>query len=279
MDRDYRTGAHGQSDSEPPASASPRPPAHWDPPAAEPSETNAHVLHALGYELARRSHRVSLITAAFVLAYTTITAIQAFLLYQSYRESQRAFVASERPYVSLGDRDGRIAEFRTDRSGRTALVVYFYNAGHTPALNFIANIWTSKPGAARAPERHIERVENPATGVVETVPGPAIPGQATRLEYAPGQLTPSSDEISLIRAGKEFSVGGTFEYCDEFGDYRCQGFWARYQPPPIDGFVQFAAPPCWLPPESGHQANSAEKSAVKVLKRCEQPHRSAETTE
>ena len=247
-------------------------------PAQDPrGDGGGQVLHALGYELARRSHRVSLMTAGFVLAYTTITAVQAFLLYKGYQESQRTLIATERPYVSLGDRDGKIAEFRVGPSGRTALVVYFYNAGRTPALNFIANIWTSKTGVKRTPSRHIERIENPSTGVIETVPGPAISGMATHLEYTPVRWTPSGAEIATIRDGKEFSVGGTYEYCDEFGNYRCEGFWAHYEPPPIDTFVQFAAPPCWLPPESDTRFDPGEKLAVKVLKRCEQPHRNVAT--
>jgi hypothetical protein len=270
MADELNPGAH---DPAPKAVAKPQHPGV----AAPMHDLHGEIVHPLGYELARRSHRVSLVTATFVIVYTTITAVQAFLLYKGYLESQRTFISSERPYVSLGNSSGKIAEFRVSPDGRTALVVYFYNAGRTPALNFIANIWTTQKGIKRTPSRHIERIENPTTGVVETVPGPAIPGLATHLEYAPERWTPSGAEIGAIREGQEFSIGGTYEYCDEFGNYRCEGFWARYEPPPIDAFIQFAAPPCWLPPQSDFTVYPGEKVAVKVLQRCEQPHRNIET--
>ncbi|HUY20255.1 MAG TPA: hypothetical protein VMV15_13595 [Candidatus Binataceae bacterium] len=234
----------------------------------------AHEVHRQDFELARRTHRVHILTAILILAYTTITAVQAFLLWDTYRESQRVFVASERPYVSLGNRDGRVAEFRLEPDGSSAVVIYFFNAGRTPALNLVTNLWSSRPGVKQEPQRHIERFKDPAGGVVDSVPGPVIPGQGTHSDYLPLRWTPSVDELKAIRDGKRFAIGGTFEYCDQFGHYRCQGFWARYRPPPVDDFVQYAAPSCWVPPPVPPFSEiGGKKIRMVALPRCEQPRR------
>ncbi len=233
-----------------------------------------HEIHRQNLELARRTHRIHILTTLLILTYTTITAVQAFLLWATYRESQRVFIASERPYVSLGNRDGKVAAFRQRPDGGAAVEVYFFNAGRTPALNLVINLWSSLPGAKHAPERHIERFADPNGGVLDEVPGPVIPGGGTHTDYLPVNWTPSPDELKAIRNGKSFAIGGTFEYCDQFGNYRCQGFWARYRPPPIDNFVQFAAPACWLPPPTPpYSIIGGKRIRMVTLPPCEKPRR------
>jgi hypothetical protein len=246
-------------------------------PAAAPAPSYTeppHEVHRQNLELARRSHRVHILTAFLILTYTTITAVQAWLLWESYRETQRVFVASEKPYVSLGSRGGRVAEFRQRPDGSSAVVIYFFNAGRTPALNLVTNLWSSLPGVAHEQEHHIERFQDPTGGVVDSVAGPVIPGEGTHTDYLPLKWTPSRDELKAIRSGKRFAIGGTFEYCDQFGHYRCQGFWARYRPPPIDDFVQYAAPSCWVPPPTPPYSEvGGSKIQLIALPRCEQPRR------
>ncbi len=231
-------------------------------------------MHRQNLELARRTHRIHLLTALLILAYTTITAVQAFLLWETYRESERVFIASEKPYVSLGNRDGKVAEIRQQSDGSSAIVVFFFNAGRTPALNLVTNLWSSLRGVKHEPEHHIERFQDPNGGVLDRVPGPVIPGQGTHSDYLPLRWTPSGDELKAVRSGKQFAIGGTFEYCDQFGNYRCQGFWARYRPPPIDDFVQFAAPSCWVPPPTPPSSIiGGKKIQFVALPRCEKPRR------
>ncbi len=242
--------------------------------AAPLSAELPHEIHRLNFELARRTHRVHLLTALLIFAYTTITAAQAFLLWATYRETQRAFIASEEPYVSLGNRDGRVAEFRQQPDGGIAVMIFFFNAGRTPALNLVTNLWSSMAGVKREPDRHIERFKDPNGGVLDNVPGPAIPGQGTHTAYLPLQWTPSRAELKAIRDGKRFAIGGTFEYCDQFGHYRCQGFWARYRPPPIDDFTQYAAPACEVPEPSPPVSQiGGKKIQMIAIPRCEQPRR------
>ncbi len=222
------------------------------------------------YDLARKTHRIHIITALLILAYTTITAVQAFLLWATYRETRRAFVASEEPYVSLGNRNGRVAEFRRSADGSIAIVIYFFNAGRTPALNFVTNLWSSLPGITHEHERHIERFRDPNGGVIQNMPGPVMAGEASHRAYLPPRWTPKPEDFKAIQTGKQFSIGGTFEYCDQFGNYRCEGFWARYRPPPINDFVQFAAPPCWLPPSTPPVAKViGQKVQMIAIPRCE----------
>jgi hypothetical protein len=262
-DKDHRetlggAAAFGPADTRPPA-----------PEGAPPLEA-----HRQNLEVARRSHRVQVLTALLVLAYTSITAIQAFLLWETYRETQRTFIAAEKPYVSLGNRDGKVAEIHLEPDGSSAVMIFFFNAGRTPALNLVTNLWSSLPGVKHEPENHIERFKDPAGGILDNVPGPVIPGEGTHTDYLPLRWTPSREELKAIRNGKRFAIGGTFEYCDQFGHYRCQGFWARYRPPPIDDFVQYAAPSCSVPPPTPPYSEiNGTRIQMVALPRCEQPRR------
>ena len=167
-----------------------------------------------------------------------------------------------------------MAEFRQESDGSSSIVIYFFNAGRTPALNLVTNLWSSRPGVKQEPQRHIERFKDPSGGILDRVPGPTIPGQGMHTDYLPLRWTPSPDELKAIRGGKQFAIGGTFEYCDQFGHYRCQGFWARYRPPPIGDFVQFAAPACWVPPPTQPFSEiGGKKIQMIALPRCEQPPR------
>ncbi len=84
--------------------------------------------------------------------------------------------------------------------------------------------------------------------------------------------TPSRREWQQIRAGKlEYSVFGTFEYCDEDGNWSCEWFSADYVPA-TDQFIRqwFGGPiqePC--KPFMRPPAGSSDQFSIEVLPPCE----------
>jgi hypothetical protein len=52
------------------------------------------------------------------------------------RQNGESFIASQRPYVSVGKADGTIGEFDTVNGDEAGLLLYFHNGGNLPALRF-----------------------------------------------------------------------------------------------------------------------------------------------
>ncbi len=80
---------------------------------------------------------VACVGLAVLVVYTTFAGCQSRELVQANKTNLEAFTASQRPIVSLGRKDGIIAEFvepDKDSSENVGLKVYFYNGGQSPAL-------------------------------------------------------------------------------------------------------------------------------------------------
>lgn len=152
------------------------------------------------------------------------------------KNATMALHTTERPYLTLGRPDGRLMEFRPsdDPKKLTAIAIYFNNGGKGPAFRFMVNRWTVMTGKQiDIVPTHLERWQDLTFGSIQgSGGGPTISGGAVHDEFIIG--TPyalTADEVRDVKAGtKRLIVAGSFEYCDQFGNYVCKGFSASYAP-------------------------------------------------
>jgi hypothetical protein len=141
---------------------------------------------------------------------------------------------AQRPYVSLGKADGTLVEYVPPPEGerKGALLVFFQNTGATPALSFLANVYSYWP------------------------------------------LGPI--EWELMKANKlegSFTLGGNFEYCDQWGRLHCEMFSIHYERPPVGRFLAYTYE-CFIgfpPPLKRDDLGVSADIKVIILPPCEQP--------
>ncbi len=204
--------------------------------------------------------RVTRAAVAGAWIYAAVAAFQYCAMVQANRETDRNFRASERPYVSIGNRDGTIAELSWTKDSKPTIRLYFFNAGRSPALNFTvsAMVW---------PEwqlpKHIERYKWTEGGQVHwnfSMGARDIPAESLDVEtvYPSGQLPGYKFKDPNILGAQ-----GTYEYCDEFGGWHCQAFMVQYDWS-LERFFVAMNNAC----EDTH--DTVPRNAT-ILPRCEQP--------
>jgi hypothetical protein len=196
------------------------------------------------YFLSRREWNIGYPISVGVLLLTAMTAaavvFQAIYTRQALDQARVEFKAAQRPYVSLGGRDGKIGNLMTETvEGKPVIALYFYNGGQSTALNFRVHIGatipgTVTPGLSRAKFPHIHRYGISSGGVIGEIisNGETNFGLAAQAEHVEYILDPALlwTPEQLHDANGEFAIGGDVEYCDEFGTYHCQGWGAEYKP-------------------------------------------------
>jgi hypothetical protein len=203
---------------------------------------------------------------------------------QSQIQSRQQFEAAQRPYVGIGTPEGKIAEYRpsTKANEKGSLIVEVYNAGASTATNLIVNMWTSlSPEPSEEALNHIERWVmttdgRPSGEVVYT--GTPLPGHAVSEQPVPSEWVPTDAQFEDFKQGKAlpavgFEIVGTIEYCDPFGHWRCQAFTMKYQPLPLNRFVNSRTPDyrCSYIPSTAASAKQKFGITVIPLSRCEKP--------
>jgi hypothetical protein len=165
---------------------------------------------------------------------------------RSLQQSREFFEASQRPYVTPGTRDGKVAEFKN--SERPFVALFFSNAGSTPALNFTLNLWGSFGSAkGRLEYLHLNRYKvDPPDAVIgfRVTRSTTIPGNSTHVAYLPKERAAalSKDQLEQVRSAKRsFHVLGTYEYCDQFGKYTIANYGAEYSPE-VEAFIPSVVP-------------------------------------
>lgn len=170
------------------------------------------------------------------------------------RETRSDFEATERPVLGLGRKDGVVAEFAVPNAASldryVGLRIYVENSGPSAALTPNLQVYRPPlvifakgqkpmrplaPAAGTQPPTHLLRVRNKG-GALETVGGgaPIAPG-SERMYSFPDLLTKQEYE-SMVAGGRTMLLNGFCEYCDEFGNYRCQQFTLYYQGAPFNAF-------------------------------------------
>jgi hypothetical protein len=199
--------------------------------------------------------RLGLVVAAGLLIATWY---QSCLTRDALKETREEFTAHQRPYVSLGRKDGTIEEFvepktATDLAG---LKIYSQNGGPSPALNphvgilmaLILNATGTGP-EAHPYQPHLQpfrqllryRLANGSTG--ENGSAGSIPPQSEYVSLIP-ELLSDVQLISMKEGKRTMVVMGELEYCDEVGTYSCRSFTLFFQGPPINSFSETTESDC-----------------------------------
>jgi hypothetical protein len=158
------------------------------------------------------------------------------ILWWTLDATRQNFVVAQHARVLLGNKDGKLAEFRL--GNKPVVILHFYNAGVTTAIDFAVRTTSNLVAPNDLSEPELNRYLGSYGGRVKNTSQPmgAIPGQSGIVEYLPDRFTPSEEQLTEIKKGKEYRVRGIYIYCDELGLYSAELFSILYAPPPIDDF-------------------------------------------
>jgi len=157
--------------------------------------------------------------------------------------AQKTFEVSQQASVTLGNKDGVVAEFRKSGNAKVkdGLVIYFLNSGHMPAkLKWGVNQWFVENPTILLPDatkfEPMKRTRNKKTGAIadNSSTDGSIGGDSVR-EVGIGYL-PIGFADYLEKTNRPFKLNGTYEYCDELGRYACRDFSLEYQHLPYGTF-------------------------------------------
>jgi hypothetical protein len=184
----------------------------------------------------RRNFIVGLITLFVLFAYTAIN----YCLYGTTKAQLEAnaiqFLASQRPYVVLGDPWGTLAEVQEIKD-KPFIALHFVNTGNSTASHFAVQTIIWVPNGTPVVEHawgHRQRWIDSDYAMSTTSMGPTVNlgAKAEYTEYLPvGNNT--REQLTTAFAGQDWEgtmVDGQMEYCDIFGQYRCENFNLVYKP-------------------------------------------------
>jgi hypothetical protein len=196
--------------------------------------------------------------AAVLLAYTIITYCTLQAIKESNRITTESLRISQRAYITLGRKDGVVAEFLkpSDPNSASAIVVYFQNSGHlpahinwgaTPETDLMAKMPETSPFFGIASYHHftpIQRIRGRQNNVLGYDFGIGTVIGSDSLYVADFGTLPSSKLSSLAHNIKTVEIDGAFESCDDFGTYVCRQFVLKYRPLPYDSFTEINERDC-----------------------------------
>jgi hypothetical protein len=197
-----------------------------------------------------------------ITAFATVVIAAATLVYVVYTErlwetTQNALVIGQQAYVTIGRKDGVVAEFVSpkDAKDNAGIVIYFQNSGHIPAK---CNWGTISDILLIPPVQDFPPIHSPHhfTAMTRTrnTDNPESVGESGGITIAGDSLyttdvseLPQSNVARLATMNRVFELMGAFEYCDEFGTYSCRQFTMYYQGVPYNAFRMVSDYACWLP--------------------------------
>lgn len=191
------------------------------------------------------------ITAVVAFGYGTVNFLMWRAMKHANQLAQSTFEVSQQASVTLGRKDGVLAEFRKSpfRNVQDGLVLYFQNSGHMPAtIQWGINEWFLEEPIRPLPNPHkfvpMKRTRNKKTGAVSYVgdTDAHVGGDAVK-GVAAGYL-PAGTVDYLIKTNTPFKLNGIYEYCDELGRYACREFSLEYQDVPFGAFRSVWDEPC-----------------------------------
>ncbi len=206
-------------------------------------------------------HRIALIVAAGLLIATWY---QGCLTKKALEDTEQQFAISKRPYVSLGRKDGTIAEFvaSEDPTVPVGIRLYMQNGGQSPALNpeialRLKMLFITAKGQTAHPKDKYPyqgkgeafsfitryKVKNSLYAQSSGGSGTSIPPQSEYIHDSPSQV--SLEQYRLLQTGERFlMLFGMLQYCDELGNYTCRQFTLSFNGPPTDAFTEIDEMDC-----------------------------------
>ena len=133
------------------------------------------------------------------------------------RLTQEQFQAIQKPYVSIGAKDGNIGGLAPTNNGKYDVELVFSNTGPVAGLRFNVSIPPAHMARLRNRRTHNQFLEGGLT---------SIAGNSEYRAMFPEKET--QQEANAIMSGAQTLIG-LFEYCDALGNYTCRQFELRYR--------------------------------------------------
>jgi len=169
---------------------------------------------------------ITCIGAIAAIALAAIAIWQATLMRWALDETREDMRLEQRPYVSIGTKEGKMAGF-LEAFPKASIELFFRNGGRLPALNF--NVAISNPEDTQ-PLQHMGKLVNRAAKKLLLIAGGNIVSGDSEYRAIFDDWIPQSDVELAKQRLKKVTVHGLFEYCDEFGGYDCREFIGIYKP-------------------------------------------------
>jgi hypothetical protein len=185
------------------------------------------------------------VTALATVAIVVLTVFYVKYSKQQWETMRDTLQTSQRAYITLGRRDGVVAEFAIpkDPKDNAGIVIYFQNGGHLPArfdwgLLYPITVIPPMPDFPPIESRHrfspLTRTRNRKTGARGEGEGGTIAGDS--VYNADVVELPEERVLQLSHMNRIFEIWGAFEYCDALGGYSCREFTIYYQGSPYNRF-------------------------------------------
>lgn len=176
-----------------------------------------------------------------------VLALYTGLTYGLLKVGQDSFHATQRSYVTIGRKDGVVAEFvmPKDSKDNAGIVMYFQNNGHIPAKfnwGIGGDIVVIPPlpdfATVKSPHHFIPmtRTRNRKDGSTGEGQGAGGTIASDSMYIADVVELPQERVVQLSHMDRLFMIDGVFEYCDALGTYSCRQFQMFYQGVPYDSF-------------------------------------------
>jgi hypothetical protein len=187
--------------------------------------------------------------STLVSAIGTVAIVVLTCFYVSYSRkandiTMESLQVSQRAYITIGRRDGTVADFDIPKDpGGVALVnVYFQNTGHIPAQ---FSWGTTVPALTLSGPSGINFTQ-PFTYFVRTKQHGAIHQSGTSVTVAGDSVFAATigyitqDRLAALKSGSPaLLILGMFQYCDELGTNITQSFSLTYQHSPSSPNLTF----------------------------------------
>jgi len=209
----------------------------------------------------------------FTLVLAVVSIAQWCQMVTANQNATKALQITQRAYVSLGSKSGKLAEFGNGEKGKRIVIVHLVNSGLSTARHLVVHFATEAPhGFTFGFHRH--RFRSPGGGIMTSNSGIEIDlaGGAEHIEYLTEPTSLIGEEATNPRG--LFEVHGEIEYCDIFGGYHCDQFSVRYMPSPIADFTAGFRFKCAIekPDERAfHGVEDGKPATFTEIEPCEQP--------
>jgi len=186
-----------------------------------------------------------------------IYALQYGAMLSSNQLVQQSFEATQRPIVSIGRKDGTLAEFAVPSPKATdqnvGLKIYVQNGGPAPALTpnlgllLPTLLLSGSPKPTYMPpsknEFHPLLRSTDGKGNYSFTGGGSIAPGSEYVFFFPDQVTQEQYD-AMIKGEALVQIEGRCEYCDSFGRYTCRDFTLVWRGPPFNAFFKPSESDC-----------------------------------
>jgi hypothetical protein len=182
---------------------------------------------------------------------------------QALNDGRRVFEATQRPLVSLGRKDGKLADFVLDPNvpaRNVGIKIYLQNGGQSAALSpnlgllplglVLNGIGTgqSRPPLMPIAQNMFHQLSRTADkegryGTNGALESASVAPQSEYVYYFPDQITREQYE-DMVQGRRAYLLWGRCEYCDALGNYTCHMFSLFWQGPPVNEFTKMTETNC-----------------------------------